>query len=97
MNAVQHARRGLSLAAGGARRARRMTPMTRQALLLLCSLAGVIIGAALIARWAVGLAVIADSVFGVWYALMRDVPDSRPRADGFTAHEAVIARYRAAP
>lgn len=102
MSAVQHAR-GLFLAASGARRAaralnrvRRMSPMGRQVLLLACSLAGVVAGAALIGRWALGLAVIADSVFGVWYALFRDVPDSVPRP-GETTHEAVLARYRAAP
>lgn len=78
-----------------AMRARRTSPMARQALLLCCSLAGVIVGAALIARWAVGVAVIADSVFGVWYALFRDVPDGRPQV--LTSHEQIIARYRAAP
>jgi hypothetical protein len=69
--------------------------MTRQALLLVLSLAGVVLGAALIARWAVGLAVIADSVFGCWYALMRDVP-AQPSADGVVTHQQVLERYRAA-
>jgi hypothetical protein len=45
--------------------------------LLLLSLAGVVGGAALIAPWAVGLAVIADSVAVGAYALLRE-PESRP-------------------
>jgi len=76
----------------------RVSPMRRQALLLLLSLGGVVLGAALIGRWAVGLAVIADSVFGCWYALFRDVgPAQEPSADGVVTHEAVLARFRAAP
>jgi hypothetical protein len=48
--------------------------------LLLCSLAGVILGAALIGVWAVGCAVIFDSLCaGVW-ALLHD--DGRPAAPG---------------
>jgi hypothetical protein len=45
--------------------------------LLLLSLAGIVGGAALIAPWAVGLAVIADSVAVGAYALLRE-PESRP-------------------
>jgi len=103
MAAGQHASRGFVLPAVLGQmemmlaRARRVTPMGRQVALLAVSLAGVILGAALIARWAVGLAVIADSVFGVWFALMRDVPGARPQADGALSHEAVLARFRAAP
>jgi hypothetical protein len=52
----------------------------------------------LIARWAVGLAVIADSVLGVWWALMRDVGTAvEPSASGVVSHEAVLSRFRAAP
>jgi len=42
------------------------------ACLLLLSLAGILGGAALIATWALGLAVIADSVAVGVYALLRD-------------------------
>jgi uncharacterized membrane protein len=69
--------------------------MARQLAVLLASLAGVVGGAALIGTWAIGLAVIADSVFGVWYALFRDVPDE-PQARQLT-HEEILERYRAAP
>jgi hypothetical protein len=58
------------------------------AVLLLCSLAGVLGGAALIGIWALGLAIIADSVAVGVYALQRDdgtgapqvhaVPDGTP-------------------
>jgi len=72
------------------------TPMGRQVMLLGCSLAGVVLGAALIARWAVGVAVIADSVLGVWYALYRDVPDS-PRVGELSTHQGILERMRAAP
>ena len=43
--------------------------------LFLLSLAGVVGGAYLIGTWAVGLAVIADSVAVGAYGLMRDVPE----------------------
>jgi hypothetical protein len=46
--------------------------MRLSVLLLLLSLAGVLGGAALIATWALGLAVIADSVAVGVYALLRD-------------------------
>jgi hypothetical protein len=64
--------------------------------LLLLSLAGIVGGAALIAPWAVGVAVIADSVaVGAW-ALLRE-PESRPSP---SVHEvptlaAVLERARA--
>jgi len=45
--------------------------------LLLVSLAGILGGAALIAPWALGLAVIADSVAVGVYALLRDA-EGRP-------------------
>ena len=46
--------------------------MRLSAVLLLVSLAGVVGGAWLVGRWAVGVAVIADSIaVGVW-ALLRD-------------------------
>ncbi len=46
--------------------------MRLSACLLLLSLAGILGGAALIATWALGLAVIADSVAVGVYALLRD-------------------------
>jgi hypothetical protein len=42
------------------------------AVLLACSLLGVILGAALVGRWAVGVALIADSVAVGVFALLRD-------------------------
>ena len=51
--------------------------MRLSVVLLLLSLAGVLGGAALIATWALGLAVIADSVAVGVYALLRE-PESRP-------------------
>jgi phage-related minor tail protein len=41
-------------------------------ILLLCSLAGIMGGAALIGLWALGLAIVADSVAVGVYALLRD-------------------------
>lgn len=85
---------GMRLAVAAAR-LRSVTAMQRQVLLLLVSLGGIVGGAALIGTWAIGVAIIADSVFGVWYALMRDVgPGPQPVA---MAHEQVLARYRASP
>ena len=46
--------------------------MRSSVLLLLCSLAGILGGAALIGRWALGLALIADSIAVGVYALRRD-------------------------
>ena len=48
--------------------------MRSSVLLLLCSLAGILGGAALIGRWALGVAIIADSVAVGVYALLRDAP-----------------------
>lgn len=47
--------------------------------LFVVAAAGVVLGAALIGVWAVGLAVIADSVALAAYALLRDAPEpARP-------------------
>jgi hypothetical protein len=54
--------------------------MRLSVVLLLCSLLGVVGGAALIGRWAVGVAVIADSVAVAAWALLRDEGDSQPSA-----------------
>ena len=51
--------------------------MRLSACLLLLSLAGILGGAALIGLWALGLAVIADSVAVGVYALLREA-ESRP-------------------
>jgi len=52
--------------------------MRLSVVLLLASLVGVLGGAALISRWALGLAIIADSVAVGAYALLRD--DGRGQA-----------------
>jgi hypothetical protein len=51
------------------------------AFLLAVSFAGVVVGAALIGRWAVGCAVIADSAALAVWALLRDVPERAARGD----------------
>lgn len=66
---------------------RHLSPMGRQRLLLGCSLTGVVLGAALIGVWAAGAAVVADSVFGVWFALFRDVPGPRWEEPGPGVYE----------
>jgi hypothetical protein len=57
--------------------------MRTSVLLLLCSLAGVLAGGAVIGRWALGLAIIADSVAVGAFALRRDdgVPEAPPLQD----------------
>lgn len=55
--------------------------MRLSAFLLAVAFAGALVGAALIARWAVGCAVIADSVGLAVYALLRDVPERATRGD----------------
>jgi hypothetical protein len=55
--------------------------MRLNAVLLALALVGIVAGAALIGRWAVGCAIITDSVLlGVW-ALLRDVPEKAMRGD----------------
>lgn len=55
--------------------------MRLNVVLLVLALAGVVAGAWLIGRWAVGSAIIADSVLvGVW-ALLRDVPERPMRGN----------------
>ena len=72
--------------------------MRSSAVLLLCSLAGILLGAALIGRWALGLAIIADSVAVAVFVLLRDdgVP-AQPavRSVPGTVHD-VLERARAA-
>ena len=55
--------------------------MRLSAFLLVVALAGVVLGAALIGRWAIGCAIIVDSAaLGAW-ALLRDVPEKAVRGD----------------
>jgi len=68
--------------------------MRTSAVLLCCSLAGVIAGAALIGLWAVGLAVIADSVAVGVFALLRDA-ESRLAVHDVAPLERVLERARA--
>lgn len=65
--------------------------------LLLLSLAGILGGAALIGVWALGLAVIADSVAVGVYALLRD-DDGRREQDAVepTTLHAILERARRA-
>ena len=55
-----------------------MSPVRLSAVLLVLSLAGIVGGAALIAPWAVGLAIIVDSVAVSVFALLRE-PGGRAR------------------
>ena len=65
-------------------------------ILLLLSLAGVLGGAALIATWALGLAVIADSVAVGVYALLRESGDGAvPSAHQVPTLAQVLERARA--
>ena len=69
--------------------------MRSSVVLLLVSLAGIMGGAALIGVWALGLAIIADSVAVGVFALRRDVPEASVRdVPGTVA--SVLERYRAA-
>ena len=78
--------------------------MRSSVVLLLVSLAGVLGGAALIGMWALGLAIIADSVAVGVYALRRDdgVPapqmqDLQPNAWAVAGSvSSILDRYRAA-
>jgi hypothetical protein len=70
--------------------------MRLSVVLLLCSLAGVLGGAALIGTWALGLAVIADSVAVGVFALLRDAGDrARPSVAQVPTLAQVLERARA--
>jgi hypothetical protein len=72
--------------------------MRASIVLLLVSLAGVLGGAVLIGRWALGAAVIADSVAVGVYALLRDDDPGRREPDAVeprTLH-AILERARRA-
>ena len=75
--------------------------MRLSAVLLVCSLAGAVLGAALIARWAVGCAIIADSAAVAWFAWNRDDGVAEPQARVLqgvprTVHD-VLEKARIAP
>jgi hypothetical protein len=70
--------------------------MRSSVLLLLCSLAGVLGGAALIGLWALGLAIIADSVAVGVYALLRDTPAAPSVRAVQSSVASVLERARAA-
>ena len=63
--------------------------MRLSAVLLVCSLAGLVGGAWLIGRWAVGVAVMADSLLVGAYALVRD--DGRPEVPAQVAGVPTLA------
>ncbi len=70
--------------------------MRLSVVLLLCSLAGVMGGAALIGLWALGLAIIADSVAVGVYALLRDDGgQARPSVHEVPTLAQVLERARA--
>jgi hypothetical protein len=71
--------------------------MRLSVVLLLLSLAGVLGGAALIGTWALGLAVIADSVAVGVYALLReDGGRAEPQVHGVPTLHDVLERARRA-
>ena len=70
--------------------------MRSSVLLLLVSLAGILGGAALIGVWALGLAIIADSVAVGVFALLRDTPAAPSVRDVPGTVSSVLERYRAA-
>lgn len=70
--------------------------MRLSVVLLLCSLAGVMGGAALIGTWALGLAIIADSVAVGVYALLRDDAAAAPSVHQVPTVANVLERARRA-
>ena len=70
--------------------------MRSSVLLLLVSLAGVLGGAALIGVWALGLAIIFDSLAVGVYALLRDTPAAPSVRAVQSSVASVLERARAA-
>jgi hypothetical protein len=71
--------------------------MRLSAALLLCSLAGIMGGAALIGLWALGLAIIADSVAVGVYALFHDDgTGARPQVHAVPGAQQILERVRGA-
>lgn len=69
--------------------------MRQSVVLLLCSLAGVLGGAALIGVWALGLALIFDSLCVGVFALLRDDTVSAPSVHQVPTLRDVLERARA--
>ena len=72
--------------------------MRLSVVLLVASLAGMVGGALLIGRWAVGLAIIADSVAVAWWAWNRDdgqEPAQLRPVRGVPTHAQILERARA--
>lgn len=74
--------------------------MRLSVVLLVASLAGMVGGALLIGRWAVGLAVMADSLAVGWWAWNRD--DGQQAAEvrpvrGVPTHAQILEEHRLAP
>lgn len=70
--------------------------MRLSAFLFLVSLAGIVFGASLIGTWAIGLAIIVDSVAVGTFALLRDSGPPPQAAELLAAREAVRERARQA-
>jgi hypothetical protein len=71
--------------------------MRLSVILLLCSLAGVMLGASLIGLWALGLAIVADSVAVGAYALLHDDgAPSQPQVSEVPTLAGVLERARRA-
>jgi hypothetical protein len=68
--------------------------MRLSVVLLLLSLAGVLGGAALIGTWALGVAVVADSVAVGVYALLRDPGGRQPSVHAAPTLHEVLERAR---
>lgn len=72
--------------------------MRLHVILLIAALLGVVGGAVLIGWWAVGLAIIADSIAVGWYALFHDDGQQpQPEASGAPTVEQIFDRARRAP
>lgn len=69
--------------------------MRSSVVLLLVSLAGVLGGAALIGLWALGVAIIADSVAVGVYALLREDGEAKPSVHEMPTLTQVLERARA--
>ena len=70
--------------------------MRQSVVMLLCSLAGVLGGAALIGTWALGVALIFDSLCVGVFALLRDDRVAAPSVHELPTLQQVLARARGA-
>jgi hypothetical protein len=69
--------------------------MRQSVIMLLASLAGILGGAALIGTWALGLALIFDSLCVGVFALLRDDPAAGPQVHQVPTLRDVLERARA--